>query len=40
LIRTAFGPFPLGKLSRGAIEEIPPRALRGALGKFFSDKQK
>jgi 23S rRNA pseudouridine2605 synthase len=41
LIRTAFGPFPLGKLHRGAIEEIPPRALRGALGKFFDrDKKK
>ncbi|MDR3425249.1 MAG: pseudouridine synthase [Alphaproteobacteria bacterium] len=41
LIRTAFGPFPLGKLPRGGIEEIPRRALREALGKFFEkDKKK
>ena len=35
LIRVAFGPFPLGKLPRGGIEEIPRRALRDSLGKFF-----
>ena len=35
LIRVAFGPFPLGKLARGGIEEIPRRALRDSLGKFF-----
>ena len=35
LIRTAFGPFPLGKLPRGAIEEVPKRVLRDSLGKFF-----
>ena len=35
LIRVAFGPFPLGKLPRGAIEEVPRRVLRESLGKFF-----
>lgn len=35
LIRVAFGPFPLGKLPRGGIEEIPRRALRDSLGNFF-----
>jgi 23S rRNA pseudouridine2605 synthase len=35
LIRVAFGPFPLGKLTRGGIEEIPRRALRESLGNFF-----
>ncbi len=37
LIRVAFGPFPLGKLPRGGIEEIPQRVLRESLGKFFSE---
>jgi len=37
LIRTSFGPFQLGKLSRGGIEEVPRRILRDALGKFFKD---
>ncbi|MDD4616518.1 MAG: pseudouridine synthase [Alphaproteobacteria bacterium] len=36
LIRVAFGPFPLGKLPRGGIEEVPRRALKESLGKFFS----
>lgn len=35
LIRVAFGPFQLGKLPRGAIEEIPRRALKDSLGNFF-----
>jgi len=35
LIRTSFGPFPLGTLPAGAVEEVQWRALRGALGKFF-----
>ena len=35
LIRTSFGPFPLGTLPPGAVEEVPRRALRGALEKFF-----
>jgi 23S rRNA pseudouridine2605 synthase len=40
LIRVAFGPFPLGKLARGGIEEIPRRALRESLGKFFEGHKK
>jgi len=32
LIRTSYGPFQLGKLPRGAIAEIPPKALRENLG--------
>ena len=32
LIRVAFGPFPLGKLPRGGIEEIPRRALHELAG--------
>jgi len=32
LIRTSYGPFQLGKLARGAIAEIPPKALRENLG--------
>ncbi len=37
LIRTAFGPFQLGKLPRGGIEEVPRRILRETLGNFFTD---
>jgi 23S rRNA pseudouridine2605 synthase len=37
LIRVAFGPFQLGKLPRGAIEEVPRRILRESLGKFFKE---
>ena len=39
LIRVAFGPFQLGKLQRGAIEEVPKRILRDSLGTFFKDLQ-
>jgi hypothetical protein len=35
----AFGPFTLGKLPRGGIEEIPQRVLRESLGMFFSEKK-
>jgi len=33
LIRIAYGPFQLGKLLPGAVEEISPRILREQLGK-------
>jgi 23S rRNA pseudouridine2605 synthase len=33
LIRTAYGPFQLGNLPRGAVEEIPKKVLREQLGK-------
>ena len=32
LIRISFGPFLLGDLPRGAVEEIQPRVLREQLG--------
>jgi 23S rRNA pseudouridine2605 synthase len=35
LIRTSFGPFQLGKLPRGGIEEVPRRILRDTLGNFL-----
>jgi len=35
LIRVSFGPFQLGKLARGGIEEVPRRILRESLGNFF-----
>lgn len=40
LIRVAFGPFQLGKLPKGALEEVPRRILRDSLGSFFGDKKK
>jgi 23S rRNA pseudouridine2605 synthase len=32
LIRIAFGPFQLGNLAQGAVEEVPPRVLRDQIG--------
>ena len=32
LIRVQFGPFHLGQLAEGAVEEVPPRMWREALG--------
>jgi 23S rRNA pseudouridine2605 synthase len=40
LIRTAFGPFQLGKLPRGGIEEVPRGPLRDSVGKFFENRKK
>ena len=40
LIRVSFGPFQLGKLARGGIEEVPRRILRESLGKFFENGKK
>ncbi len=39
LIRVAFGPFQLGKLPRGGIEEIPRRVLKDSLGRFFQKEK-
>jgi 23S rRNA pseudouridine2605 synthase len=33
LIRVAYGPFQLGNLPRGAVEEVPQRVLRDQLGR-------
>ncbi len=35
LIRVAYGPFQLGDLSRGAIEEVPPKMMREQLGSLI-----
>jgi 23S rRNA pseudouridine2605 synthase len=35
LIRTSFGPFQLGKLTVGGVEEVPHRVLHESMGKFF-----
>jgi 23S rRNA pseudouridine2605 synthase len=35
LIRTSFGPFQLGKLQRGEVEEVPRRILKEQLANFF-----
>ncbi len=32
LIRTAYGPFQLGALKRGGIEEVTPKVLKEQLG--------
>ncbi len=36
LIRTSFGPFQLGKLARGAVQEIPRQKLRQNIGKKWA----
>jgi 23S rRNA pseudouridine2605 synthase len=36
LIRTAYGPFQLGKLDRGMVEEVPARVIRDQLRTFLS----
>lgn len=40
LIRVAFGPFQLGKLPQGSVEEVPSRVLRQQMGKFFEGMKK
>jgi 23S rRNA pseudouridine2605 synthase len=35
LIRVSYGPFQLGKLPSGAVEEVAPRALKEMLGKLL-----
>ena len=36
LIRVSFGPFALGELERGGIEEVPPKVMKANLGdKIF-----
>lgn len=44
LIRTSFGPFVLGDLPRGGLEEIPPRVLKEQLGsrleKHHADRRR
>jgi len=40
LIRVAYGPFQLGHLVRGGVEEVPPRVLRDQLGRGESDARR
>lgn len=35
LIRTAYGPFQLGSLAKGAIEEVRPKVLKDQLGRLL-----
>ncbi|MEO1190315.1 MAG: pseudouridine synthase [Pseudomonadota bacterium] len=35
LIRVSYGPFQLGALREGAVEEVPAKALREQLGRFL-----
>ena len=35
LIRIGYGPFQLGKLPEGAVEEVPPRVLKQLLGPLY-----
>ena len=39
LIRLAYGPFQLGDLPRGAIEEVPRKVLREQLGTGAAPKR-
>jgi 23S rRNA pseudouridine2605 synthase len=36
LIRTAYGPFQLGELAQGAVEEVPVRLLHNLLPDYFA----
>ncbi len=36
LIRVSYGPFHLGQLGEGAVEEVSPKAIDAALGNKFS----
>lgn len=38
LIRVSYGPFMLGKMARGAVEEVPEKVMKDQIGKFFKDK--
>lgn len=38
LIRIAYGPFQLGRLSKGAIEEIPTKQLKEQLGRKLCEE--
>jgi 23S rRNA pseudouridine2605 synthase len=40
LIRLAYGPFQLGHLARGAVEEVPGKVLREQLGSADADRRR
>jgi 23S rRNA pseudouridine2605 synthase len=39
LIRTGYGPFQLGMLARGAVEEVPAKVLRDQLGGLLRGQE-
>lgn len=39
LIRVSYGPFMLGKMQRGAVEEVPEVVMKAQIAKFFRDKK-
>lgn len=39
LIRLSYGPFQLGQLPRGGLEEIDPRTVRAQIAGFFKDRK-
>ena len=38
LIRLSYGPFDLGKLERGVVQEIPENVLKAQIPKFFKEQ--
>jgi len=38
LIRVSYGPFQLGKMEPGAVDEVPRRVLKEQLGEFLADE--
>jgi 23S rRNA pseudouridine2605 synthase len=40
LVRVEYGPFQLGTLPRGGVEEVPQRVLRASLEEFFSERKR
>jgi len=38
LIRVSYGPFELGKIERGAVQEVPEKVMRAQLEKFFKEQ--
>jgi len=40
LIRTSYGPFQLGKLPRGAVEEVPQRIVAEQTGVKFEKSKR
>lgn len=40
LVRVEYGPFSLGRLPRGGIEEVPQNVLQRSLRSYFSEKRR
>jgi len=38
LIRVSYGPFDLGKLERGGVQEVPQKVLKAQVEKFFKEQ--